>query len=208
MNFTSLSVILRVGSTARHTLLFKKHQQNDESSGHGVDLPADRTLFVIQLPLCSTISGAKESLKALFKTCGRVEAVHLKFSRKSSQVHSLDFGAMEVGSEAEDDAEVEWDLESQAKLNQMIPVGTSAYVVFKSAESVDKAMEMAKLNKKRYWFKQDDEGKRMGMSAIYRYKLQYMARRPDREAFKAEVEEAIQAYDESEQMVLLPRELV
>ena len=109
-----------------HYLYFRKHETRKENS----ELPNDRTLFVLNLPVDSTVA----HLQRLFRRCGKIENVI--FQNRNCAESFPDF-------------------EPRAPLREIYKSGGRAHIVFEEEEAVEKALNLK--NRKRIWSDQLDE---------------------------------------------------
>lgn len=103
-----------------HLILIKQHQVRQQITQH--KLPSDRTLFLSQLPVCTTVQSLKAHLQQLFRDCGKIESISLAATQ-----HSLIYQSQ---------------LDNEKGADLIVP-STFCYAVFDTREAIQKALNLS-----------------------------------------------------------------
>ncbi|KAG9286695.1 hypothetical protein G9A89_012245 [Geosiphon pyriformis] len=199
---------------AVHYCYFKQHETRDTSS----DVPADKVLFVTNIPVDTT----EEHIKHLFKECGIVERVIFHGIIKSddefpsaAQTRETPNKANKVGTEIADSKANKGDrkrsrkkrhqadqvlmpmqsdeIHEIGKIRQLLSPGSSAHVIFAEKNSLIKALNMRQ--EKRIWSLGDEEIPPLGMEKwLQEYKICR-----DHEKLQTNIDEFMRHFELAEQ---------
>ncbi|KAJ3416907.1 Ribosomal RNA-processing protein 7 A [Chytridiales sp. JEL 0842] len=170
-----------------HYILMRPHSSRKKDER----FPEDRTLFLVGVPVDAT----KSHFERLFRRCGIIEAVYFSHDQQESSHNKPD-------DDGEEEDEDEDDL--TALLGKAHPSGTSAHVVFRDEESLERVQAMRL--RKRLWapsttsLEGDESQSRTPLFGLQKYLSMYTATHPPLPTLKSLSTSSLKHYEHLERL--------
>ncbi|RIB17489.1 ribosomal RNA-processing protein 7-domain-containing protein [Gigaspora rosea] len=155
-----------------HYCYFKSHDPRINTRDNSTILPAERTLFITNLPVDTT----EHHIQNIFEECGIIDRILFHGKKKKQKFNETAENSVLEGSR-----------------NLLIP-GSTAHIVFKDSEGLTNALNM--VQKKRIWNIRDQDIPPLGLK---RWLQEYQKLRTDPNKLGAQVDEYMRKFEEAEQ---------
>jgi len=168
-----------------HQIFLKQHESTSESPL----LPPSRTLFIMNIPVDTTVS----HIRHLFRHCGKIERIQFKCTRTN------------IGLTQELTFDEEIDESQFGSERSLLELGTVTYVVFKTEAGLERALTLKQ--KKRIWSdemvnnpkeKQNKVTGDLQKMGISRYLSLIRKRQPDHQNHQMAVDKFMAEYEAAE----------
>ncbi|CAG8445721.1 16000_t:CDS:2 [Dentiscutata erythropus] len=156
-----------------HYCYFKSHDSRINIRDNSTILPAERTLFITNLPVDTT----ECHIRRIFEECGIIDRIlfHGVLNNNEFLASTVENSVLE------------------GSRNLLIP-GSTAHIIFKDSEGLTNALNM--VQKKRIWNIRDQDIPPLGLK---RWLQEYQKLRADPNKLNAQVNEYIRKFEEAEQ---------
>ncbi|KAI8085019.1 SSU rRNA processing protein [Halteromyces radiatus] len=171
--FKVLPVIVKEG--IRHFMYMTKHQVRSVTD----NLPADRTLFLVNLPVDTTDA----HLQYLFRSHGKItKIIYHTYGKKRKQ--------------KSDDDDNNKDEHSSNALRMILHSGSNAHIVFDKVDTLNSVMEMTRIV--RNWTVSETEVDQLQPLGFERHMLKFQLARPDHGELQQKVDSYMLKFKENE----------
>lgn len=191
----------RSNAAPSHTILLRRHQisASTQSKEEMANLAADRSVFLIQLPLCSSIEQCRKNIRKIFKSFGKVNKVifhKMKFSNHGSGGGGTNNIIHGDFSELDCQNRFELDKFMERNSDRLLPPATACILVFEDTESCDKAISYLKSGKKKFLWPviSSQDHSMMNEHALSRWKRRHMESRPSYDVLNDKIDAELGLY--------------